>query len=52
MQEKQKPIRMKLPFELVYREAFDSLILAGKREQFLKSGKGRAILAKIVDPLR
>ena len=36
------------PFELVYKEEYNTSLEAGKRERFLKTGKGREFLSKIL----
>ncbi|MDP3941553.1 MAG: GIY-YIG nuclease family protein [bacterium] len=36
------------PFEIVYKEVYDSKLEATKRERFLKTGKGRAVLNKFL----
>jgi len=37
------------PFELVYKEAYNTSLEAKKREKFLKTGKGREFLKVILD---
>jgi putative endonuclease len=37
------------PFELVYKESYNTKIEATKREKFLKTGKGRELLKSILD---
>ena len=37
------------PFELIYKEVYNTKLEASKREKFLKTGKGREILKTILD---
>lgn len=37
------------PFELIYKEAYNTSLEAKKRERFLKTGKGRELLKNILD---
>ena len=37
------------PFELVYKESYNTKIEAAGRERFLKTGKGRELLKSILD---
>ena len=36
------------PFELIYKEIYNTRLEAGRRERFLKSGKGRELLKEIL----
>ena len=36
------------PYKLIYKEEFDSRLEARRRELFLKTGKGRALLKQIL----
>ena len=36
------------PFELIYKETYNTRLEASKRERFLKTGKGREILKQIL----
>ncbi len=40
--------KTKIPWELVYKEAFPTRAEAMKREKFFKSGKGREYLKKMI----
>ncbi len=35
------------PFELIYKEVYNTRLEAAKREKFLKSGKGREFVREI-----
>ena len=37
------------PFELVYKEEYNTKLAASRRERFLKTGKGRELLRQIMD---
>ena len=37
------------PFELVYKESYNTSLEAKRREKFLKTGKGRELLRSILD---
>lgn len=37
------------PFELIYKETYNTKLEAVKRERFLKTGKGRELLKNILD---
>jgi len=41
---KVRSTRSRRPFELIYKEEFDTLALARKRENYLKTGNGRSWL--------
>ena len=41
---KTKYTRSTIPFELVYKEIYNTSLEAARREKFLKSGKGREFL--------
>ncbi len=43
-----KYTRIAGPFELIYKESYNTKLEASKREKFLKTGKGREILQKIL----
>lgn len=36
------------PFELIYKETYNTRLEASKRERFLKTGKGRELLKQIL----
>lgn len=36
------------PFELIYKETYNTKLEASKRERFLKTGKGRELLKEIL----
>ena len=36
------------PFELIYKESYNTSLEAKKREKFLKTGKGRELLKRIL----
>jgi len=36
------------PFELIYKESYNTKLEAGRREKFLKTGKGREFLKQIL----
>ena len=48
---KNRYVRHAGPFELVYREEYGTRLEARKREHFLKTGKGRALLKERLGPL-
>jgi len=45
-----KYTKLTRPFRLIYKEEYKSRTEAYRRELFLKSGKGREFLKKILDP--
>jgi putative endonuclease len=45
---KTKYTRLTKPFELVYKEGYNTSLEAARREKFLKSGKGRELLKEIL----
>jgi len=47
---KSKYTKLTRPFKLVYKEGFKSRSEAAKKELFLKSGKGREYLKRILEP--
>lgn len=44
-----KYTKLTKPFGLIYKEKYDNRVMAYKREMFLKSGKGRELLKKLLD---
>ena len=36
------------PFELIYKETYNTKLEAGRRERFLKTGKGRELLKEVL----
>ena len=45
---KTKSIKFIRPFELIYKEEYNTSLEAARRERFLKSGKGREFLKKVL----
>jgi putative endonuclease len=43
-----KYTRQTRPFELIYKESYNTKLEASKRERFLKTGKGREFLKQIL----